>query len=299
MKKSDVKKYGAFIEALGKGSAPLVAYYSDERPPVWTGPKGGFFIDIKKPGDITAFLARAGNIEAEKQKEFRCMFRFLAETRKKHIPSVFDAENFGCPGCRFYLGFIERLPSFNHFFVSNGFPGVYNGERYFPSHASSRRRAEELSGIRQKGRYVIFESIERMSFHVDPEVVIFFGNPEDIAGIATLVSFVTDDAHSVISPFASGCASIFSWPVKLAQANESKAVLGVFDPAARPWMSLGEMTLGMPYGLFLQLLGSFKKSFLYADKIASGIIRDAIPNWPNIRKRSRTLSGRMKKTNNR
>jgi hypothetical protein len=283
------KLYRDFMTVLGSESEPIVAYYTDRKPDVSIGPKGGFFIDIKKPSDIFSFIKRAGKLDIEKKRDFKCMFGFLAQTRARGIPSVFDADNFGCPGLRFYLGFIPELPSFNHFFTSNGFPGIYNGERFFPTHASSRKRAKELSITGQKGKYVVFEGIEHMSADTKPEVVIFFENPETIAGLAGLVSFVTDEPDAVCSPFASGCGSIFSWPMIFARNGERKAVLGVFDPAARPWMRLGEMTMSIPYALYEQMLESYRKSFMYTDKIKSGIIKDAIPSWPQVRKRAQKI----------
>jgi hypothetical protein len=286
MKPAVLKKYRDFMIALGSATQPLVAYYSDERPEKYIGPKGGFSVEIKKPGDIFPFLGKARNLEQEEKEKFRCMFQFLARTRTKNIPSVFDFDNFGCPGCRFYLGFTDELPAFNHFFISTGFPGIYNGEKIAPTSASSKKHANLLKGILQKGKYVIFEKIEHVSFDIVPEIVIFFCNAETIAGLVGLIRFVTDEADSVQSPFASGCGSIFSWPVKYSQKGKEKAVLWVFDPAARPYIPLGEMTLSIPFPLFMRMLALYKKSFIYADKIKSGLIKSPIPSWPDVRKRA-------------
>ncbi len=290
MKPSVVRLYREFMEALGSLSGPLVAYYSDKKPDPCVGPKGGFFLDVRKPGDILPFIRRAGKIDEEKKRDFRCMFQFLGITRAKGTAAVFDADNFGCPGLRYYLGFIDRLPSFNHFFTSTGFPGVFNGERFFPSPSSSKRRSLEIGRIEPKGAFVVFEPMEHVSADTEPELVVFFENPETISGLAGLVSFAADDADSVYAPFASGCGSVFSWPMKLKREGAKKAVLGVFDPAARPWMKPGEMTLSIPYPLFVRMLASFKKSFMYTDRIRSGIIRDAIPGWPAVRKRARNIN---------
>jgi uncharacterized protein (DUF169 family) len=279
-------QYRDFMGALGCSQSPLAAYYSNEKPGSHRGPHGGFFVQIEKAADIVSLAGKAGRLMGEKREKFRCLFPYIAGTRKDSIPSVFDRENFGCPGCRFYLGFIEKLPRFNLFFTSNGFPPLHRGERYFPSRASAGRHAASLEGIRAKGKYVIFEPMDKMSFDVDPDLVIFFSNIETISGLAALVSFVTDDADAVQSPFTSGCGSIFSWPYKYAQAGVERAVLGVFDPAARPHMTPGDMTLSIPYRLFVKMLAGFKKSFLYADRVRSGLIKETVPGWPDVRKRA-------------
>jgi uncharacterized protein (DUF169 family) len=289
MKAGIRKKYNEFMRTLNCCEQPLAAYYSDKKPRVHTGPKGGFFLDIQKPGDIRLLAGRAKNLMQEKREHFRCMLQFLAQTRKKHIPAVFDYENFGCPGLRFYLGFVKKLPLFNHYFISKGFPILYKGERFAPTPASSKKHAALLTGIQQKGKYVIFEPFENMSPDIEPEVVIFFCNVEVLSGLVGLVRFVTDEADAVQSPFASGCGSIFSWPVKYSQGGLEKAVLGVFDPAALPYMPLGEMTLGIPFALFKKMLWGYKKSFIYADKIKEGLIKEAIVGWPDVKKRAQRM----------
>jgi uncharacterized protein (DUF169 family) len=289
MKAEIRKKYGGFMTTLHCCEQPLAAYYSDRKPDVYTGPAGGFFPDIQGPGDLLSIAGSVKNLMDEKKKKFRCMFQFLAQTRKKHIPAVFDYDNFGCPGCRYYLGFVKKLPLFNHYFISTGFPVLYKGERFAPTPASSKRHADLLKGIRQKGKYLIFEPLEHMSSDSEPDVVIFFCNAEVLSGLVGLVRFATDEADAVQSPFTSGCASIFSWPVKYSQEGLEKAVLGVFDPAARPYMPLGEMTLSIPFALFKKMLGCYKKSFIYADNIKGGLIKEAIAGWPDVRERAQRM----------
>jgi hypothetical protein len=194
--------YREFIAALGPCEPPVTVYYSDEKPPVCTGPKGGFFIDIRGPKDLLLLPCMAKKLMQQKKEKFRCMFYYLGQTKKKKIPSVFDEENSGCPGCRFYLGFIKDLPLFNHYFISKGFPVLYKGERLAPSPASSKKHADLLKGVQPKARYVIFESFGQIVPLIQPELVIFFCNAEIFCGLAALVRYVTDEADAV--PSSSG-----------------------------------------------------------------------------------------------
>jgi hypothetical protein len=34
------------------------------------------------------------------------------------------------------------------------------------------------------------------------------------------------------------------------------------------------------------MLAGFKKSFLYADRVRSGLIKETVPGWPDVRKRA-------------
>jgi hypothetical protein len=78
--------------------------------------------------------------------------------------------------------------------------------------------------------------------------------------------------------------------LKFLREGSEKAVLGIFDPDARPYLSLGELTLSIPFSLFKKMLFSYKKSFMYTDKIKSGLIKKAIPGWPEVRKRAEQIS---------
>ncbi|MBN1983881.1 MAG: DUF169 domain-containing protein [Chitinivibrionales bacterium] len=283
-------QYQHFMQTLQWCDSPLAAYYTDTKPLKSIGPAGGFYLGIEKPSDALSMIGKAASIQKYKREKFRCMFQFLMKTRVTGIPSVFDKENFGCPGCRFYLGFIPRLPAFNNYFTSTGFPGFYRGERYASCPQSSQRHARMLEGIVPTGRYLVFEKFETLPDSVEPDVVIFFANPEIICALVGLVRFVTDEPEGVVSPFGSGCASIFTWPIKYRMDGKQKAVLGPFDNSSRPYLPLAEMSLGIPYRLFCEMLGSYRKSFLCADTMKPGLIKTAIPGWPAVRKRAKRIS---------
>ncbi|MBN1698967.1 MAG: DUF169 domain-containing protein [Spirochaetales bacterium] len=290
MKHGIYRKFREFMSVFDCCPDPLAVYYTDTKPQGSVGPRGGFSIDIKGPGDLFRLAGKGASLMEEKRKRFRCLFQFLAITRKDHIPSVFDKDNFGCPGFRFYSGYTEKLPLFNHFFTSTGFPMLYKGERFAPSPSSSQRHAKLLEGLMPGGRYLVFDAMDNLPPDVDPAIVVFFCNAEALAGLVGLVRFTTDRADAVCSPFSSGCASIFSWPMKFKQENKENAVIGVFDPAARPYMTPGEMTLSMSYGLFKKTLVAYKRSFIYSDRIKGGIIKEAVPGWPAVRRRAKGLN---------
>lgn len=286
MESKIMKKYHQFMEEIQYLEPPLVAYYHDEAPINSIGPKGGFFIQIDKYSDLIDLVKKIPTFKHEKNKKHQCVFQFLRQTREKGVPSVFDSENFGCPGSRFYLGFIPKLSKFNHYFCSTGIPGLFKGERFAPSPQSAEKIAGLLEGLEINGKYLIIEPIEKMSFDVEPEMIIFFTNPEMLSGLIGLIRFVTNEIDTVQSLYCSGCASIISWPKKFKQEGKERAVMGIFDAAARPYLPLGEITLSIQYPLFLKMLNSFKKSFLCTNKKKETLIKDVIPGWPQVKKRS-------------
>ncbi|MBN1413079.1 MAG: DUF169 domain-containing protein [Spirochaetales bacterium] len=283
-----LKDYEEFMQALGSDEPPLTARYSDTLPPDYASPKGGFYIEIKSAKDM---LYYAGNLKLldEKRKEFKCVFHYISETRKKGIPSVFDFDHFGCPGARFYLGFIPSLPKFNSHFTTTGFPLLYRGERLAASPASAERHAQLLEGIKPKGRYLLFERFDKLPPEATPEVITFFSNPEIISGLTALARYVTDDMDAVRAPFTSGCASIFTVPFSNGEQGIRKAVLGIFDPASRPFLNPGEMTLSLHFPLFLEMLKCYKKSFMGDTGRKRYLIKNVVPGWPVVRSRAKKL----------
>jgi hypothetical protein len=244
-------------------------------------------------GDKVKAVLRYRRIVREKNEKFHCMFEFIMKTRKTGAPSVFSFEHFGCPGFRFYSGFSPKLPEFNHYFVATGIPGLVDGERFMPSPASSKRSAGRLEGREPAGRNLVFERIDRSAIFDGPacatnvEAVIFFANAEIISGLVGLVRFAADDDDAVRTIYSSGCASIFSWPVQLRRQGEERAVLGVFDPAARPWLKKGEMTIAMPYQLFRKILAAYKDSFIYKPlKKPPKRGADLILGWKDVLRRA-------------
>ena len=66
MKPEIEKNYKEFMTFLGGCEEPLAAYYYDKKPAVHTGPKGGFFLDIPKPGDLLSLTGKSKKIIFEK-----------------------------------------------------------------------------------------------------------------------------------------------------------------------------------------------------------------------------------------
>jgi hypothetical protein len=95
--------------------------------------------------------------------------------------------------------------------------------------------------------------------------VIFFARPEVLAGVFTLANFDQADPHGVICPFSSGCGSIITYPWFEQQKENPKAVLGMFDPSARPCVPVDTLTIAVPMKKFEQMIGYMEESFLITD----------------------------------
>ena len=80
----------------------------------------------------------------------------------------------------------------------------------------------------------------------NPDVVIFFARPEVLSALFTLANFDQADPNGVICPFGSGCSSIIHYPRLEQESDNPRAVLGMFDPSARPCVPVDILTLAIP-----------------------------------------------------
>jgi hypothetical protein len=211
-------------------------------------------------------------------KGWRCLVCDLARIRKGTSRS-FDQESLSCSGAKFYLGYsTERAPEFRYF-LSSGKPGVVEGERYkrTPEIVDELDRHREY--IPAKGKCYTFKRWDQLTGDDTPEVVIFFARPEVLSGLFSLANFDQSDPNGgVICPFGAGCGSIIYYPWLEQQKENPKAVLGMFDPSARPCVMLDVLTMAIPMKKFVKMIGYMEESFLITgtwEKVKKKIKRSA------------------------
>ena len=107
----------------------------------------------------------------------------------------------------------------------------------------------------------------------EPEVVIFFAKPDVLAGLFTLAGFDSEDMNGTITPFGSGCASIVQYPLAESHKEKPKAVLGMFDVSARPFVQENVLSFAVPFKRFEKMISFMEESFLITE------------SWEKVRKR--------------
>ena len=129
------------------------------------------------------------------------------------------------------------------------------------------------------GRCYIFKRWDQLAPGDIPEVAIFFARPEVLSGLFTLANFdQTDPNGGVICPFGAGCGSIIYYPWIEQQGENPRAVLGMFDPSARPCVPLDILTMAIPMKKFVKMVGYMEESFLITpswEKVKRKIARSA------------------------
>jgi hypothetical protein len=199
--------------------------------------------------------------KAPVQKGWKCLVCDLFKVRKG-VSLSFDLASLSCRGAKFYCGYeTERSPDFRYF-LSYGKPGGVRGERYKRTPEIVDEADKHRVHIPIQGKSIIFKRWDRLSDADNPDVVVFFARPEVLSGLFTLANFDQTDPNGVICPFGAGCGSIVHYPYLEQQKEHPKAVLGLFDPSARPCVGVDILTMAIPMKKFTKMIGYMEESFL-------------------------------------
>jgi hypothetical protein len=190
-----------------------------------------------------------------------CLLAPLAKARHGR-PLQLTLENIGCWGGKRYLGFSQAIsPTFEHF-LSCGIPGQLEGERYKQSPELVREYVRRTPVFRAPARSIVFKRWDVLEAEDAPEVAIFFARPDVLSGLFTLVNYDEADVHAVVAPFAAGCGSIVSYPAVERRAERPRAILGMFDVSARPYVPAGTLSLAVPIEKLARMVENAPESFL-------------------------------------
>ena len=191
----------------------------------------------------------------------RCIIAALQEVRTGRS-MCFQAEAIGCFGGKRYLGFAQKIMPNFEYFLSCGIPGKLEGERYKKSPDLVNQAMQYQQTFEAPGRYIVFKRWDMLDEIDDPQVVIFFAVPDVLAGLFTLANFDQEEPNGVIAPFGSGCSSIVYHPYFQREAQHPRAVIGMFDISARPFVEATELTFSAPIAKFLSMVDNMDESFL-------------------------------------
>jgi len=194
-------------------------------------------------------------------KEHRCFLSDLAIVRQGRSLRL-DEYTIGCDGGRRYLGFSDKLkPNFEHF-LSCGIPGQVEGERYKKSPELVKEFMKHDQSILTPEQYIVFKRFDQLGWGDQPIAMIFIASSDVIAGLFTLANFSESELDGVFSPFGSGCASIVKYPLLENAAERPRAVLGMFDITARPFVTRNDLSFAVPMRKFTTMVEEMEESFL-------------------------------------
>ena len=193
-----------------------------------------------------------------------CVVGLLSEVRNGR-PLCFNVDSIGCPGGKRYLGFTEGIMPDFEYFLSYGIPGKLTGERYCKSPELVKEIMKRLPAFKAPGRFIVFKRWDKLEESDDPEVVIFFAEPDVLSGLFTLARFDETEQNAVFTPFGSGCSTIVQYPYLERDAARPRGVIGMFDISARPFVPNNVLTFSVPMNKFVRMIHNMEESFLITD----------------------------------
>ena len=246
---------GGLMKVLGLDEEPMGMFYTDEDPGEAFSPRLQQLpsVEMENKGEVD-WHSIFGN--------FSCVIGHIWRARKKKAMAVFARDRFGCMGGAFYLGFLKPQLDFIAHYISSGIPGAVEGEHYFESAQVSHRFFQTIDPRPAPAQFCVFKPLGQFKEAETPELVIFFARPEILSGLHQLVTFVTNDFEAVQSPFGAGCSNMVTWPLHYLAKGQFKAVLGGWDPSARKFFKTDEITLTVPYDMYLHMAARWSESFL-------------------------------------
>jgi uncharacterized protein (DUF169 family) len=196
--------------------------------------------------------------------EHRCLINQLSKVREGSS-IYFEVNSIGCTGGRRYLGFSQKLRHNFDYFLSCGIEGELKGERYKKSPEIVKELIKLQPPFEAPGKYIIFKRWDKLNDIDEPIVVIFFAKPDVLSGLFTLGGFDEVRSDSVIVPFGSGCSSIVYQPYREVHQESPRAVLGMFDVSAHPFVPADILSLSIPMKKFVEMVYNMEESFLITD----------------------------------
>jgi len=191
----------------------------------------------------------------------QCIIGVLARAFRGETLS-FDSASMGCAGGRRFAGFTGELrPGFEHF-LSCGIPGKLEGERYKKSPELVLEWLKAAANFTAPAKYLVFKRFDKLEKDEQPAAVVFFAQPEALSGLFTLANFDEAEPNGVFCPFSAGCGTIVRYPYLEQASARPRAVLGMFDVTARPFMPKGALSFAVPMAKFTRMAENMDESFL-------------------------------------
>jgi len=255
MKQPGLTEQAAFFDRLGLSEEPLGVFFDNRKPDEGYTPDK---IDLP-----TREKEEAGTLDWKgMQEHFSCAIGHIRKARKNKKPAYFSKSHFGCAGAAFWMGFNKpQIQSVIHY-VSTGVPGRMDGEHYCDSPERLGEIFNFVDPVLLKTKYCIFKQLSQCKENETPELVTFFVRPEVLSGLHQLAAYVTGDPEVVVSPWSSACGSLVAWPLYYLDKKQNKAVLGGWDPSARKFFKTDELTITIPFTMYLDMVRRYKDSFM-------------------------------------
>ncbi|MCP4346225.1 MAG: DUF169 domain-containing protein [Desulfobacterales bacterium] len=192
-----------------------------------------------------------------KKDKWVCMFMYLKMVINKGKRIRFSEDYGNACGAAECFGFTELTGSDGKFIAET--------ERFKQNRKLAQSYYKEsLKSINSpKEKYLYMEQIETIEKNREIEVINLF---PDVTGLAKLTVLSNYDRESnmdnVLTPFASGCQSVFTVPYNEKFQEKPKSVIGLMDTLVRQFVPDDMLSFSVPANRFVEMANNIEGSFL-------------------------------------
>jgi len=194
-----------------------------------------------------------------------CVISMLTAAAKGRTAAL-DRRTVLCPGGKTGLGFgsgYAENPGWIEYFLSTGKPGQFEGEGYKKTPELVSKMIERVPITDLPFKYVIYKPLDKVNMAREtPELIVFYANPDQLSALVVLANYgrLTNENVSVI--MGSGCSTVCLYPYAESQKQTPKAVIGIMDISARPYIDPDLLAFTVPYKMFTEMESDIPGSFL-------------------------------------
>ena len=191
---------------------------------------------------------------APNPRGYTCLFAQMARIHRGEAVA-FDPENLGCFGSMrsLYGGEYNEEATVNL---------LVNIEHFKKNRELTNAMNEVNPPAKPRGRYLILKPFNTLTEADNPEVIVFFGNPDMISALHTWASFDNTRLDNVIVPHGAGCECMFTFAFSEAGSETPRCVLGGMDTAMRGCLKPDQQTFSIPFKRFVQMMEFIDGTFL-------------------------------------
>lgn len=160
------------------------------------------------------------------------------------------------------LCFKKQYPDGFKFFLSRK-AGMSDALAFKKTAELAKNWMKSIPSMEINEKYVVFTPLaETDTIKDEPKVVVFYANPDQLSALVVLANYGRPGSDNVVTPFASGCQTVCLLPCYEATQECPRAVIGMTDISARPYIDADLLSFSVPYAMFREMEDNIPDSFL-------------------------------------
>ncbi len=194
-----------------------------------------------------------------RKNQWVCMFVYIKMMMNNGKRIRFSGDNdSACPGPAEYFGFTDL--------EDDGGVFIAETERFKKNIEISKAYTRESAALIHppQGEYLYMEKLEQIDSNREIDVVNIF--PAGLTNLTKLVTLSNYDRatnmDNVLTPFASGCQSVFAIPYSEKFQEKPKSVIGLGDVLVRNFIPEDMVSFSVPSNRFVEMANNIEGSFL-------------------------------------